>query len=148
MLQILGEYDCTIDSKGRIKLPSLLLKQLANSKLHSFVVNRGFEQCLILYPLPTWEKISEEVNQLNQYEKKNRDFLRYFYRGASPVAADAADRILIPNRLLEYAAVQKELVLFAYGDKIEIWAAEVHQKMLDEQPVDFSNLAEEVLGKK
>ncbi len=147
MLQLLGEYECRLDEKGRLKLPAPLIKQLADKQLRNFVLNRGFEPCLMLYPEPTWQQISQEINQLNQYSKQNRDFIRYFYRGASPVEADAMDRILVNKRLLEYAEIQKDLVLFAYDSKIEIWAKEKYEKLLNQEPSDFSDLAELVLGK-
>lgn len=147
MQQLLGEYDCKIDAKGRMRLPSGLIGQLGEGTNLNFVINRGFEKCLMLYPEPVWEKITTEINQLNLYNKKNRDFVRYFYRGAHKVAMDSADRILITKRLLEYAAIEKDLILSAYNDRIEIWAKDQYDSMLDDEPDDFSDLAEDVLGK-
>jgi MraZ protein len=145
--QLLGEYDCKIDAKGRMRMPSGLISQLGEGQPLTFVINRGFEKCLMLYPEAVWEKITAEINQLNQYNKKNRDFIRYFYRGAQKVAMDGADRILLTKRLLEYAGIDKDVILSAYNDRIEVWAIEEYNKLLDEEPTDFSDLAEEVLGK-
>jgi MraZ protein len=145
--QLLGEYECKIDAKGRMRMPSGLIAQLGEGEALSFVINRGFEQCLMLYPEPVWERITNEINQLNLYNKKNRNFVRYFYRGAQKVSMDSADRILVSKRLLEYAGIDKEVVLSAYNDRIEIWAAEQYEALLDEEPEDFSDLAEDVLGK-
>jgi MraZ protein len=86
------------------------------------------------------------VNQLNQYVKKNRDFIRYFYRGATELSLDSTGRILLPKRLQEYGGVEKELVLFAYSDRIEIWDKEAYDGLLTDEPEDFANLAEEVMG--
>ncbi len=147
MQQLLGEYECKMDAKGRMRLPSGLIGQLGEEEMHSFVINRGFEQCLMLYPKDAWERISEEVNNLNLYNKKNRNFVRYFYRGAHEVAMDSADRILIAKRLLEYAEIEKDVILSAYNDRIEIWAKDKYDEFLEEEPDDFSDLAEEVLGK-
>lgn len=146
--QLLGEYDCKIDAKGRMRMPSGLIAQLGepNAPL-TFVINRGFEKCLMLYPEPVWEKITAEINQLNLYNKKNRDFVRYFYRGAHKIAMDSADRILMTKRLLEYAGIDRDVILSAYNDRIEIWAQNEYDRMMDEEPDDFSDLAEEVLGK-
>ena len=145
---MLGEYDCKIDAKGRMRMPSGLISQLGepNTPL-TFVINRGFEKCLMLYPEPVWEKITAEINQLNLYNKKNREFVRYFYRGAHKIAMDSADRILVTKRLLEYAGIDRDVILSAYNDRIEIWAQEEYDRMMDEEPDDFSDLAEEVLGK-
>lgn len=146
-MQLLGEYECKIDAKGRMRLPSGLINQLGERESHNFVINRGFEKHLMLYPEEVWDRITEEVNSLNLYNKKNRDFVRYFYRGAQKVTMDSADRLLVTRRLLEYAEVEKEVVLSAYNDRIEIWAREEYEKILDEEPDDFSDLAEDVLGK-
>lgn len=147
MQQLLGEYECKIDPKGRLRLPTDLINQLGEGQSHTFVVNRGFEKCLMLYPEPVWERITNEINQLNLYNKKNRDFVRYFYRGAQKLEMDSADRLLITKRLLEYAGIDKDVILSAYNDRIEIWAQDQYDQMLDSEPDDFSDLAEDVLGK-
>ncbi|MBK7872713.1 MAG: division/cell wall cluster transcriptional repressor MraZ [Saprospiraceae bacterium] len=146
MQQLLGEYECKIDPKGRFRIPTDLIGQLGES-MNSFVVNRGFEKCLMLYPETVWERITTEINQLNLYNKKNRDFVRYFYRGAQKLELDGADRLLITKRLLEYAGIDKDVILSAYNDRIEVWAKDQYDMLLDEEPDDFSDLAEDVLGK-
>ncbi len=145
MPQFSGEYDCKLDAKGRFRLPTNLLKQLEGLGT-DFMVNRGIEKCLVLYPKTEWEKITEELNKLNMYVEKNRRFVRYFMRGSSEASLDSADRMLIPKRLQEYAAIDKEVIVFAYLNRIEIWAKEVYDNMLGEEPEDFSSLAEEVMG--
>ena len=146
-MQLLGEYECKMDAKGRMRLPSGLIGQLGEKETYNFVINRGFEKHLMLYPEEVWDRITEEINELNLYNKKNRDFVRYFYRGAQKVSMDSADRILVTKRLLEYAGVDKDVILSAYNDRIEIWSKEEYECMLDEEPDDFSDLAEDVLGK-
>jgi MraZ protein len=145
--QLLGEYDVRLDPKGRFRLPSGMLSQLGDWQKGTFIINRGFEKCLVLYPEPVWEQISAEVEQLNLYNKQNRDFARYFFRGAQEVTLDTADRILLPKRLAEYAGIDKDIILTGYGKRIEIWALEEYERMLSEEPPDFSDLANEVLGK-
>lgn len=81
MPQFLGEYECKVDAKGRLRLPSLLLKQLNGAEQAGFVMNRGFEKCLVLHPKHEWERITTELNELNLYVQKNRDFLRFFLEG-------------------------------------------------------------------
>ena len=144
--QLLGEYDFKLDAKGRMRLPSGLIAQLGEGEKHKFVINRGFEKCLMLYPEAVWTKISAEVDQLNLYNKKNRDFVRYFYRGAQELMMDGAERILLPKRLLEYAGIDKDVVLSAYNGRIEIWTKDEYDNLLDEEPADFSDLANDVLG--
>ena len=103
MTNLIGEFECKIDAKGRLMLPAGLKRQISPEAQDKFVVNRGFENCLVLYPLNEWKEISDEVNQLNLYNKKNRDFVRYFYRGATELALDATNRLLFPKQLLAYA---------------------------------------------
>lgn len=147
MTRFIGEYDCKVDAKGRIKLPAALKKQMMPEAKDKFVINRGFEQCLVLYPFNEWEAISAEVNRLNLYVKKNREFIRYFYRGASEVNLDGLTRMLLPKRLLEYAGIKSELVLFAYSNRIEVWDRKIYDRLLTTEPKDFSSLAEDVMGK-
>jgi MraZ protein len=146
MTSFIGEFDCKVDAKGRVMMPAGLRKQLDPEAQEKFVLNRGFEKCLVLYPKNVWTSISSEISKLNQYKKKNREFIRYFYRGASEVGLDVTGRLLFPKRLLTYAGISKEVVLFAYFDRIEIWDKSTYDNLLTDEPEDFSNLAEEVMG--
>ena len=145
MQKLLGEYECKLDEKGRMRLPSGLISQLGERETYAFVINRGFEKCLMLYTEEVWDQITNEINALNLYVKKNRDFVRYFYRGANKVVMDSADRILLAKRLLEYAEIEKDAILLAYNNRIEIWSAGQYDQMLQEEPDDFSGLAEGVM---
>ena len=140
-----GEYDCKLDSKGRFRLPAALLKQLEATGKH-LVVNRGIEKCLVLYTKADWDAQVAELEKLNQYVEKNRRFIRFFMRGSTETSPDSADRLLIPKRLKEHANIDKEIILFAYMNKIEIWAKEAYDNMLGDEPEDFSSLAEDVMG--
>lgn len=148
MTNLIGEYECKMDAKGRFMLPAGLKKQLPPEVQDRFVINRGFEKCLVLYPQNIWKGISDEVNQLNLYNKKNRDFVRYFYRGATELMLDSVNRLLMPKQLVEYAGIDKEIVLFAFANRIEIWAKGAYDRLQINEPEDFSSLAEEVMGKK
>lgn len=147
-MQLMGEYECRLDPKGRLRLPSDLLGQLGEKEGLSFVMNRGFENCLTLYPKFVWDKISQEINSLNQFVKKNREFARYFLRGATPMDLDGADRILLPKRLQEWAGIDKDVILSAINNRIEIWAKDQYDQILADEPEDYSDLAEDVLGNK
>jgi len=147
-LQLLGEYECKIDAKGRMRVPAQLIKQLEGEATTNFVMNRGLENNLMLYPKSVWDRISEEVDQLNPYDKKSRKFIRYFYRGAQILEMDGSDRILIKKALLEFAGIEKDAVLFARGDQIEVWSAKTYEMQLNEEPEeDFASLAESVMTK-
>lgn len=145
MYQFTGEYDCKVDSKGRVRLPAGLVRQMGGKNL-GFTLNRGFEKHLILYPREVWERKTNEINRLNIYNRQHRQAIRYFYRGATEVVLDSADRILIPKSLIEYAEIGSELVLFAYQDQIEIWSKARYEAMIAEEPEDFSTIANDVFG--
>ena len=147
MAYLLGEYYCKLDPKGRFVLPSGIKKQLGEDDREHFIVNRGFEKNLTLYPNSEWKQITQEINSLNLYNKKNREFVRYFFRGATELTTDSTGRLLIPKSLIDYGNIEKEIALFAYGQRIEIWSKNVYDKMMSSEPEDFASLAEEVMGK-
>ncbi|HRI33207.1 MAG TPA: division/cell wall cluster transcriptional repressor MraZ [Saprospiraceae bacterium] len=148
MYKLSGEYEIKLDEKSRLRLPSSLVKQLESGLDKSFMLNRGFEKCLILYPQSVWEEKSKEVNQLNPYNIKNREFARFFFRGATQVDPDSSSRIVIPKSLLEHAGITQDIILLAYHNQVEIWSKDAYLKMIQEEPVDFAKLAEEVFRHK
>ncbi|MES2417987.1 MAG: division/cell wall cluster transcriptional repressor MraZ [Bacteroidota bacterium] len=148
MIQLLGEFDCKLDAKGRLMVPSSLKKQLPNVEQEGLVINRGFEKHLVIYPKKVWEGIVAELSKLNQYEKKTREFIRFFTRGASELSLDASGRVLLPKSLLEFAGINGDVVLACQFDKIEVWSKATYDSLLDNEPENFANLAEEVMGGK
>jgi len=146
MSHFLGEFDCKLDAKGRMMVPSSLKKQLPEAEREGLVINRGFEKHLVIYTKKEWDTITEELSKLNAYEKKSRDFIRYFTRGATELSLDSANRILLPKALMEYAGINAEVVLSCVLNKIEVWAKDAYDSQLDSEPENFANLAEEVMG--
>ncbi|WP_026903812.1 division/cell wall cluster transcriptional repressor MraZ [Pedobacter glucosidilyticus] len=147
MSHLIGEFDCKLDAKGRLMVPSGLKKQLPAADAEGLVINRGFEKHLVIYSKAEWDKVTAELAQLNQYEEKNRKFIRYFTRGATELSLDASGRVLLPKSLLEYADIGAEVVLSCQFNKIEVWAKDAYDAQLDDEPENFSSLAEEVMGK-
>lgn len=144
MFQLTGEYECRMDDKGRIKLPAGLVRQVGGTTL-PFVVNRGLEKCLALYPKQTWDITTQHLNsRLNVYDSKHREVLRFFYRGATEVHTDTADRILIPKALIDYAQLGKDCIITCYASRIEIWAKDRYDDRLAQEPADFSSMMDEV----
>lgn len=146
MTGFLGEFEATLDSKGRFLLPAGLKKQLPDSESTRFVINRGFEKCLSLYTLESWEPLYAKISRLNDFDPKVREFRRYFLNGATMVEPDAAGRILLPPNLKEYAGLEKDIVLASAVDKIEIWSVDKYKQFFDSySPDDFSSLAKQVM---
>jgi len=142
----LGEFECKLDSKGRFILPTSLRKQVPQEAADKFVLNRGYEKHLVLYPLNEWKKINEELSKLNQGVREVREFIRYFLRGAMEMELDDANRLLIKKNLLEYSGIHKDIVLLAHTNKIEVWDKDLYDNSLSNEPSDFAALAEKVWG--
>lgn len=149
MNDFLGEYESTLDVKGRFLLPAGFKKQLREETANRFVLNRGFEKCLSLYPILNWEPIFNKINALNDFDPKVRAFRRYFLNGATILELDSAGRLLIPKNLIEHAGLSKDIVLSAAINKIEIWDKQQYQKLFEDFSANnFSDLAREVMNNK
>jgi len=148
MANYIGEFDCKVDAKGRMILPAGLLKQFTAKEKAGFAINRSvFQKCLVLYPLDAYNETLNEFSRLNKYTKMNDDFIRRFTNGAVIVEMDSANRILFPKRLTAYAGIQSEVILSASLNKIEIWAADKFNELMDSyDPDSFADLAEKVMG--
>ncbi len=147
MLSLLGEYIVQLDPKSRLRLPAPLCMQLSDVVGRGFVLNRGFERCLTLFPRHVWDNITTELQKLDLYTPKHREFVRYFFRGATELTLDNQQRLLVPSSLAEYAQLQKIVVVFAYFNRIELWAKEQYDQLFDNEPSDFSALAEDIMSK-
>ena len=110
------------------------------------MVNKGFENCLTLYPMNEWEKVSARLSKLNLFKPKNRMFYRLFHQGAKQLTLDKAGRILVPAALMERIGLKKDVMLTAYNDRIELWDRAEYFALMDENMTDFSDLANEVMG--
>ena len=146
MSQFLGEYECKMDTKGRVRIPSDLIKQFGGAEQEGFILKRGFEKCLEIYPKSEWTKITGELNSLNQYDPKNRKFIMYFLRGATEMTLDSTDRILIPKKLQEYAKMAKELTIVGNLNKISIWSTEEYETIINDEPEDFPSFGFQIMG--
>jgi MraZ protein len=145
MTGFLGEYEATLDQKGRFLLPGGLKKQFPDGE-NLFVITRGFEGNLSLYPTKTWETIIASISKLNDFDPKVRQFKTMFLGGATQVELDAAGRMLLPPSLKEYAGLIKDIIITPDTDKVKIWDASKYKKLFEDfSPTDFSSLANEVM---
>ena len=128
-------------------LPQAFKKQLAPVLQEGFVLKRAvFQKCLELYPIAEWNALSQKVNKLNRFNKKNDEFIRRFNAGVKPVEVDATGRILVSKDLSVFAGLKKEIVVNAAINIVEIWDKELYEKAIDDAVLDFADLAEEVMG--
>ena len=148
MTSFLGEYESTIDAKGRFVMPIGFKKQLAENE-NSFIINRGFEKCLCLYTQENWKPVYAKISALNDFIVKERQFRRNFLGGATNIEFDSAGRLLLPVQLKEYAFLQKDIILVAAVEKIEIWDLETYKKFFDNfSPEDYSDISQDVMANK
>ena len=116
----MGEYNHTIDTKGRLIVPSKYREPLGDE----FVVTKGLDKCLFVYPSDEWKAIEENFRSLSQFSKEARKVARFFFAGAAICEVDKQGRILLPAVLRDYAGLEKEVVLAGVVNRIEIWDKE------------------------
>lgn len=147
MTTFIGDYTCKVDEKGRVLLPSTFKKQLMPADQERFVVKKDiYEKCLVLYPLSEWERQNQIIREnTNPYNREHSQFLREFFKGTAEVALDANGRLLLPKRLLDLIACDKELVLAGQYGKIEIWSKEQYES-LGANDDQFARMAQDILG--
>ena len=114
----MGEYNHTVDAKGRLIVPSKFRDQLGDE----FVVTKGLDGCLFVYTLDEWRKIEEKFRDITATSKDARKFARFFFSGAATCEVDKQGRILLPPVLREYADLQKDVVLAGVLSRVEIWS--------------------------
>ncbi len=147
MNQFVAEYEVTLDAKGRFLVPAAFKKQLAVETANQFVICRGIEKCLTLYPMQTWMPLYEKISKLNDFDPKVRAFRRRFFNGATTIELDNAGRILLPKSLIEYAGLDKDIVLAPGMNQTEIWDAKQYKDMFEASTAEeFSELADRVMN--
>ena len=143
-----GEYNNSLDGKNRLNIPAKFRKALDPINDHTFVLTRGFDQCLLLYPLNEWQEVETQLSQLSSIRIRDRDFVRSITRHATPVQFDSQGRIQIPEALIIFSGIQKDVNVIGMIKKIELWDPLV----LNEQDnrgdnvveQDFDDLANEI----
>ena len=148
MSYLTGEFECKLDNKGRMMIPSGLKKKLPGADVEGLVINRGFKKYLVIYTKPEWDNKLDELSKLNQYENKNIEFIRYFTRGATELSVDAAGRINLPQSLLDYAGIKDERGAELPAQKLRFGTRPRTPDMINSEPPNFADLAEEVMGSK
>lgn len=145
---LIGTYECKIDTKGRLMIPSPLKKQFASLE-DGFVLKRSvFQPCLELFPMSEWHLMMQKINSLNRFVKKNDDFIRRFMAGVKVVEIDVLGRLLIPKDLLAFSKIDKDVVLSSALNIVEIWDKNLYETAVMNATDNFADLAEEVMGNK
>jgi MraZ protein len=141
-----GQFTYSIDVKGRISIPAKLRKQMSPEANDSFVMTRGVSSCIDIYPLNEWNQIEEKLLKLNQFQPDDVRFIRMFTQYAIEDTMDSQSRILIPQNLIDYAKIEKEVLILGVLKKIEVWNPKIYEDYLDQSPESFEQIAAKVMA--
>lgn len=132
IIMFMGEYNHSIDAKGRVIVPSKFRENLGDE----FVVTKGLDGCLFVYDNSEWTAFEEKLKTLPLTNKEARQFVRFFLAGAASLEVDKQGRILLPANLREFAGLDKEAVLIGVASRIEIWSKERYEGEVSYEDVD------------
>lgn len=136
-VMLMGEYNHTIDAKGRLIVPAKFREILGDE----FVVTKGLDNCLFVYPNDEWQKFEEKLQTLPLTNKNARQFTRFFLAGAASVEVDKQGRILLPSVLREFAGLGKDVVLVGVASRIEIWSRDRWNESISTYDDDMDEVA-------
>ena len=135
---LMGEYNHTIDAKGRLIVPVKFREILGDN----FIVTKGLDGCLFVYPNDEWTRFEEKLKSLPLTNKNARQFTRFFLAGAAACEVDKQGRILLPQVLREFASLEKDVVLVGVASRIEIWSRERWDESMNTYDGDMDEVAE------
>lgn len=139
IIVFIGEYHHTIDDKGRLTIPSKLRYELGEN----FIVTRGLDNCLFIYPQNEWNNIINKYKELPN-TKDARNFMRFFLSGAIQSEFDKQGRINIPTPLINYAEIKKDCVIIGVSERLEVWSKELWQKFINDNEANLSDIADKL----
>ena len=134
----MGEYNHTIDAKGRLIVPAKFREILGDN----FIVTKGLDGCLFVYPNDEWTRFEEKLKSLPLTNKNARQFTRFFLAGAAACEVDKQGRILLPQVVREFASLEKDVVLVGVASRIEIWSRERWDESMNTYDGDMDEVAE------
>ncbi|MDR6224810.1 MraZ protein [Desmospora profundinema] len=137
----MGEYRHTVDEKGRLIIPSKFRDGLGSS----FVVTRGLDHCLFVYPMGEWKQLELALKALPFTKKDARAFTRFFFSGATVAELDKQGRVNLPGNLREFAKLEKECVVIGVSNRVEIWSKEAWSAYYEESEDSFNEIAEKLV---
>ena len=139
---LMGEYRNSIDTKGRIVIPSKFREELGNK----IILTRGLDGSLFIYSEDAWNKLTEKLQTLSFTEKESRNFTRFLLSGANTLEFDKQGRIIIPSYLKEYANFSKEVVLVGVLNRVELWSCDAWDKFMTDNFDDLSSISSDLFG--
>lgn len=140
-----SEFECKLDAKGRLVLPSKLKSNLPAASIRQIVIRKGFEPNLIIYPLNEYKKLHNKISSLNEFNSEQRKLKRNLFSSIVQVDLDNSGRFLIPKNMLSHAKINKEVIICGMGNVIEIWNNKMYKKYLINDSETYSELAQKYL---
>ena len=140
-----SEYECKLDAKGWLVLPARIKNGLPETSGNELVVGLGFEKCLMVYPILEFKKLYAKVAGLSEFNPEYRKLQRNFFRGNTVVELDNSGRFLIPKQMLNYAQLEKQIVIVGMGNKVELWNPELYKEQLYDNQNEFSDHVQKYL---
>ncbi len=137
----MGEYEHQIDVKGRIIVPAKFRADLGNQ----FVLTRGLDQCLFVYPMEEWKILEEKLKKLPLTKKDARSFTRFFFSGAVECEVDKQGRINIPQPLRTYSKLEKECIVIGVSNRVEVWSKELWADYISQSENSFVEISENLM---
>ncbi|MCC2687141.1 MAG: cell division/cell wall cluster transcriptional repressor MraZ [Paenibacillaceae bacterium] len=137
----MGEYQHSIDEKGRLIIPAKFREELGSS----FVLTRGLDNCLFVYPAGEWSALEQKLKALPLMKSDARAFTRFFFSGATECELDKQGRVNIPGNLLEHAGLDKDCVVLGVSNRVEIWSKSNWQGYFDQSEQSFNEIAEKLV---
>ena len=142
-----GEFKHSIDNKGRVIIPAKFRIVIKNKYIDKFFVARGLERCLFVFTENDWNLLEQKFRNLPLTQSTARAFSRMLFSGAYEAGCDKQGRILIPNHLLQYARIKKDVLIIGVSNRIEIWDANVWSEFSQRSLDDYEKIAEELVVK-
>jgi MraZ protein len=139
-----GSYLHSIDNKGRINLPAKLKKYVSPDANDTFVVTRGFEKCIVVYPLDEWSIYEKTIRDLPTSDPGSRFVTRVLLQYAQECQLDAQSRIMLPQQLISFAGIQNDALILGVLERIEIWNSGLYDSYVREQQESYAEIAEKV----
>ena len=140
-----SEFECKLDAKGRLVLPSKLKSNLPAASIRQIVIRKGFEPNLIIYPLNQYKKLHNKISSLNEFNTEQRKLKRNFFSSIIQVELDNSGRFLIPKNMLTHAKIDRKAIICGMGNVIEIWNNKIYKKYLINDSETYSELAQKYL---
>ncbi len=141
-----GQETFSIDAKGRVSVPAKMRKSISPEANDVFVVTRGNDRCIVAYPMNEWRRYEEQFASLNQYNEKDRYFLRTILGWSEEVNLDSNQRLSIPKRHIEFAGLNGKVTIVGMIDHLELWAPEVFDAYLESQDEEYEEVASKVMN--